>query len=88
MTDAKLMKTVRKKLNAMEELIGKYCEILNIDNAIIHRIEIKEVKFLYTPAKKHSDGTESPARKDIMVSENGSGWYRIHGRKMDRIVKN
>lgn len=71
----------------MKNLIGKYYEMLNIDGSSMIRFKIKKVKKEIIPVVYHSDGSVSPSRIDILVSENGSGWYKIYGGTSDRIVK-
>jgi len=70
-----------------EELIGAYYELLNIDNSIMDRIVIKEAEWHFTKEKIHADGSVSPTTKHMMVSENGTGWYRVYGSGNDRIFK-
>jgi|LakMenEpi03Aug12_release.lakeMendotaPanAssembly.Ray.scaffolds.fasta_scaffold300988_4 hypothetical protein len=68
----------------MENLIGKYYELF-IDKSVIVRFKIKHVRELVIPSIKYDDGSISPQRKSIMVSEKGSGWYTIYGGLTDRI---
>jgi hypothetical protein len=70
----------------MENLIGKYYELLNIDNTVMVRFKINHVKEMITPSIKHDDGSISPQRTSVMVSEKGSGWYTIYGGITDRIT--
>jgi len=51
------------------------------------RIVIKEAEWHFTKEKIHADGSVSPTTKHMMVSENGTGWYRVYGRGNDRIFK-
>jgi hypothetical protein len=70
------------------ELIGKFYELLNIDNSIMVRFKINHTKYEVIPAKDHSDGSHSPSHEILMVSENGSGWYVVYGGSTDRIINN
>jgi len=66
------------------KLIGKYFEMINIDGSIMVRIRINYIKIEITPLLIHVDGSVSPSRKNVFVSENKAGWYRVY--KTDRIV--
>ena len=70
----------------MENLIGKYYELLNIDNSVMVRFKINHVREVITPSIEHDDGSISPQRTSVMVSEKGSGWYTIYGGLTDRIT--
>lgn len=66
---------------------GKYFEMLNFDGSIMHRFQINYVREHTTPAVEHEDGSRSPSRVHLLVSANGSGWFRVYGGASDRIVE-
>ena len=70
-----------------DSLVGKFFELLNIDDSVMHRFQIKQVKQETTPSIDHSDGSHSPSREHTLVSAEGSGWYCLYGGKTDRIVE-
>jgi hypothetical protein len=70
-----------------DSLVGKFFEMLNIDDSVMHRFKIKYVKQETTPSIEHSDGSRSPSREHILVSAEGSGWFRLYGGKTDRVVE-
>ncbi|HRQ17746.1 MAG TPA: hypothetical protein PL085_11765 [Agriterribacter sp.] len=66
---------------------GKYFEMLSIDDSIMHRFKINHVREDTTPAVEHEDGSRSPSRVHLLVSAEGSGWFRVYGGMSDRIVE-
>jgi len=74
-------------LAACKDLIGKFYEMLNLDDSVMHRFEIKHARIVTTPDIEHSDGSRSPSRTHVLVSAEGSGWFRLYGGKTDRVVE-
>jgi len=74
-------------LAAGADLIGKFYEMLNLDDSVMHRFKIKHVRIDTTPAIEHSDGSRSQSRTHILVSAEGSGWFRLYAGKTDRVVE-
>jgi hypothetical protein len=74
-------------LAAGADLIGKFYEMLNLDDSVMHRFKIKHVRTETTPAIDHSDGSHSPSKTHVLVSAEGSGWFRLYGGKTDRVVE-
>ena len=65
----------------------KYFEMLNIDGSVMHRFQINHVREDTTPSVEHEDGSRSPSRVHLLVSAEGSSWYRVYGGMSDRIVE-
>jgi hypothetical protein len=70
-----------------EKLIGKTFEMLNIDDTIMMRFKIGKVKEEITPSITYADGSTYAGHTAVLVSENGSGWFRVYGERQDRIVE-
>lgn len=66
---------------------GKYFEMLNIDGSVMHRFQINHVREDTTPSVEHEDGSISSLRVHLLVSAEGSGWFRVYGGMSDRIVE-
>jgi len=59
-------------------MIGKIFTLLNIDGSILTMFIINFHKRIIEHAVHHNDGSYSPERYYDLVSENGSGWYRVY----------
>jgi hypothetical protein len=66
---------------------GKYFEMLNIDGSVMHRFQINHVREDTTPSVEHEDGSIRSLRVHLLVSAEGSGWFRVYGGMSDRIVE-
>lgn len=69
-----------------ENIIGKKFQILSILDTVIHEFVIKFAKIRKTESKTFEDGSTYPASEHLLVSEDGSGWFRVYGGKQDRII--
>ena len=72
---------------AVDSLVGKYFEYLGANGSVIHRFQIKKVKQETTDVVENEDGSRTPSRTNILVSDNGYGWFRLYGGMQDRIVE-